>query len=37
MAAGGAPEFALTAGLSMMVYGTRHFAGKRGRGVVLVC
>ncbi|GMG90548.1 GGDEF domain-containing protein [Cupriavidus metallidurans] len=29
------PEFALTAGLSVMVYGTRHFAGKRGRGVVL--
>jgi len=29
------PELLLTAGLSMMVHGTRHFAGKRGRGVVL--
>ncbi|WP_019451614.1 GGDEF domain-containing protein [Cupriavidus sp. BIS7] len=29
------PELALTAGLSMMVHGTRHFAGKRGRGVIL--
>ncbi|SDC08784.1 diguanylate cyclase (GGDEF) domain-containing protein [Cupriavidus sp. YR651] len=29
------PELALTAGLSMMVYGTRHFTGKPGRGVVL--
>nr|WP_315593294.1 GGDEF domain-containing protein [uncultured Cupriavidus sp.] len=29
------PELALTAGLSMMVYGTRHFAGKPGRGIVL--
>jgi diguanylate cyclase (GGDEF)-like protein len=30
------PELVLTAGLSMMVHGTRHFAGKRGRGVVLI-
>jgi len=29
------PGVALTAGLSMMAYGTRHFAGKRGRGIVL--
>lgn len=31
-----APELALTAGLSMMVYGTRHFVGKPGRAVVLL-
>ncbi len=29
------PELVLTAGLSMMVYGTRHFVGKPGRGMVL--
>jgi len=29
------PELALTAGLSMMVHGTRHFVGKPGRAVVL--
>ncbi|RZT41759.1 GGDEF domain-containing protein [Cupriavidus agavae] len=29
------PELALTAGLSLMVYGTRHFVGKPGRGLVL--
>jgi|GEM_PF-1581796 len=29
------PELALTAGLSMMVYGTRHFVGKPGRGLML--
>lgn len=29
------PELGLTAGLSMMVHGTRHFAGKRGRGMLL--
>lgn len=29
------PELALTAGLSMMTYGTRHFVGKPGRGIVL--
>lgn len=29
------PELALSAGLSMMVYGTRHFVGKPGRGRVL--
>lgn len=29
------PELVLTAGLSMMVYGTRHFVGKPGRGIVL--
>ena len=31
----GLPELGLTAGLSMMVHGTRHFAGKPGRSVVL--
>ncbi|WP_454765570.1 GGDEF domain-containing protein [Cupriavidus campinensis] len=31
----GLPELGLGAGLSMMVYGTRHFAGKPGRGMVL--
>lgn len=29
------PELALTAGLSMMVHGTRHFVGKPGRAAVL--
>jgi len=29
------PELALTAGLSMMVHGTRHFVGKPGRAMVL--
>lgn len=29
------PELALTAGLSMMVHGTRHFVGKPGRALVL--
>ncbi|WP_066735947.1 GGDEF domain-containing protein [Cupriavidus sp. D384] len=29
------PELALTAGLSMMVHGTRHFVGKPGRAIVL--
>ncbi|PLP99043.1 sensor domain-containing diguanylate cyclase [Cupriavidus pauculus] len=29
------PELALTAGLSMMVHGTRHFVGKAGRPIVL--
>ncbi|MGO4412126.1 GGDEF domain-containing protein [Cupriavidus sp. KB_39] len=31
----GLPELALSVGLSMMVYGTRHFVGKPGRGRVL--
>jgi len=30
------PELVLTAGLSMMVYGTRHFVGRPGRGMVLL-
>ncbi|QET01200.1 MULTISPECIES: GGDEF domain-containing protein [Cupriavidus] len=30
------PELVLTAGLSMMVYGMRHFVGRPGRGLVLL-